>query len=98
METFGDRVAKLRKEKGWTQQELAEKIGYKSKTTVNKVEVDKHIPNLENIARYAVALDCDPAYLCGWQIEVTRPDTEAMLKRLSDYLDRMENLNADKMQ
>ena len=97
-ETLGKRVKKRRIDLGLTQEELAKRMGYASRASVNKVETDERSLSLDLVAKYAVALDCDPSYLAGWQIEVKRPDTDAMLKRLSAYLDRMENLNADKMQ
>lgn len=37
--TFGERVKARRIELGWTQEELAEKMGYKSKSSINKIEL-----------------------------------------------------------
>ena len=34
----GNNIRKAREELGWTREELARRMGYKSKTTVNKVE------------------------------------------------------------
>ena len=95
METLGSRIAQRRKELHLTQEELANRLGYASRVSVNKIEKDVHTPSLDLIARFANALDCDPAYLALWQDEPRREDT---LRRLSAYLDKMEKLNADKMQ
>lgn len=95
MSIIGKRVKIRRQELGLTQGELAHKMGYASRASVNKIETEDRSMNTDLVAKYAVALDCDPAYLCGWQNEVKRPDTDAMLKRISAYLDKMEGKDAD---
>lgn len=43
--TIGEKVRVLRKQKGLTQEELAEKLGYKSRTSINKIEMgERDIP------------------------------------------------------
>ena len=46
--TFGERINKIRNEKGMTQDELARAVGYKSRSTIAKIEsgerdVSQHI-------------------------------------------------------
>ena len=54
--TVGERIKQRREELGWTQQELAEKLGRKSKTTVCRIE--KNMEDLTNtrLMAYAKAL------------------------------------------
>ena len=66
MTHIGERVAKRRKELGLTQQELADKLGYKSKTTINKIELGINDLRQRKIVEFAGALHCSPAYLMGW--------------------------------
>ncbi len=66
MSHIGLRVAKRRKELQMTQQELAEKLGYKSKTTINKIELGINDLRQRKIVEFARVLDCSPAYLMGW--------------------------------
>jgi len=40
-ETIGDRLRKVRKDKGLSQAELAEQIGFKQNSTISKIESDK---------------------------------------------------------
>lgn len=64
--TVGERVAARRKEIKMTQDELAKKLGYKSRSSVNKIELslaDVPLSKIEDIAR---ALDCEAGYLMGW--------------------------------
>jgi transcriptional regulator with XRE-family HTH domain len=55
-ETIGERVARLRKERGYTQVELAEKIGI-LQTLVTDYENDRLRLTAEMAVRFALALD-----------------------------------------
>lgn len=37
---IGDRIKRRREELGLSQEELAKKVGYKSRSSVNKIEID----------------------------------------------------------
>jgi transcriptional regulator with XRE-family HTH domain len=64
---IGARVKYLRKALGLTQKELAIKCGYKSLTTINKIELGINNVPLDVIEKLASALQVTPAYLMGWQ-------------------------------
>ena len=64
--TVGERIAARRKELNMTQEELAKKLGYKSKSSINKIELQWSNVPLSKLEKIAAALDCDPAYLMGW--------------------------------
>ena len=51
----GDEIRKLRKAKGWTQQELADKVGV-TKTTVLDWEKGRYFPEGKNVIALASAL------------------------------------------
>jgi transcriptional regulator with XRE-family HTH domain len=53
---FGKKLRKLRKAKGITQQQLAEKLGFVSNSYVSEVESGKFIPSKEKLKRIAKAL------------------------------------------
>jgi transcriptional regulator with XRE-family HTH domain len=55
-ETIGDRVARLRKERGFTQMELAEKVGI-IQTIVSAIEKGALKLSAEMAVRFAVALE-----------------------------------------
>ena len=63
--TMGDRVRTAREKKGYTQEELAQKLGYKSRSSVNKIEKERDIPR-SMIVKLAKILDVTPAHLMGW--------------------------------
>ena len=64
--TFGERVKARREELNMTQEELAKKIGYKSRASINKIELDKRNMKQSQIADLAKALNTTPGYLMGW--------------------------------
>jgi transcriptional regulator with XRE-family HTH domain len=63
-ETFGQRLARIRKEKGFTQVELAEKLGI-IQVLVSDYERDKLRPYHEMISRFSQALDIASDELLG---------------------------------
>lgn len=66
--TIGERVKAARERKGFTQDELAHKLGYKSRSSINKIEKERDIPR-SMIVKLAEILDVTPAYLMGWDEE-----------------------------
>lgn len=73
--TFGQRVAKIRKEKKMTQDELAKKIGYTSRSTISKIERDERDVPRPTVTVIAEALGIKPSALMGWEDEETLTDT-----------------------
>lgn len=59
---IGKKIKQRRLELGLSQEELAKKMGYKSRSTINKIELDKHDINQSKLVRLAKALDCSPSY------------------------------------
>lgn len=64
--TLGEKIKKRREELNLTQEELAEKLGYKSRSTINKVELGKNDLTQSKIIAYAKALDTTPNYLMDY--------------------------------
>lgn len=63
-ESFGQRLARVRKERGYTQVELAQKIGI-IQALVSDYERDKLRPYGDMVARFALALDVSADELLG---------------------------------
>lgn len=64
--TLGERIKMLRIQKNLTQQQLATLCGYKSLTTINKIEMGINSVPISTIEKLSFALDVTPAYLMGW--------------------------------
>ena len=88
MPTFGEIVKHRREELQLTQQELAEKLGYSSSTTISRIENGSRDGPQKQVAKIAQALDMDPASLITLQIEsVPKQESieEAKMRRLYAY-------------
>ena len=80
--TTGQKVKALRLSKGWTQEELALKIGKNSKTYISHIENDRDCP-LPVIINLAKVFDTSPAYLIGWERD---PVKKLYLYKSLDYI------------
>lgn len=65
----GELVKQHRERLGLTQEELAEKIGYKHKTSINKIELGEAGIPRQKIPRFAQVLGLSPAEVAGWSEE-----------------------------
>jgi len=52
-----NRVRELRTEKGWTQQDLADKVGV-SRQSINSIECDRYVPSLPLALLFARVFRC----------------------------------------
>ena len=64
---IGQRIKQRREELGMSQEELAKKAGYKSRSSINKIEVDGRGLPQSKIVLIAKALKTTPTYLMGWE-------------------------------
>lgn len=85
--TLGEKVKLKREELGLSQEELAEKMNYKSKTSIHKIEQDITDLPLSKVKELANVLKTTPAYLMGWESIPFSVDTAP----LSTY--ELEGLN-----
>ncbi len=63
--TIYDRIKYLREKADMSQQELAEKVGFKTASAVNKIELGLRDINQTKIRAFAKALKTTPSYLLG---------------------------------
>ena len=84
--TMGERIRKARLEKGLSQAELAELLGYKSRSSINKIEVEgRDIPR-SSIVKFAQVLGVTPSYLMGWEDESSEKDPLDILMEKYDNI------------
>ena len=73
MPTIGSRIRSRREELGLSQEELGNKLGYKSRSSINKIELDQRNLTQSKIKAIADALNTTPAYIMGWESEDQPP-------------------------
>lgn len=66
MANVGQNIAAARKRAGITQEELAARVGYKTKSAINKIELGIRDLPQKKIAAFADALGVTPGHLMGW--------------------------------
>ena len=66
MPTIGSRIRTRREELGLSQDELAKRLGYKSRSSLNKIELDQRNLTQSKIKAIADALETTPSYIMGW--------------------------------
>lgn len=63
---IGLRILQRRKDLCLTQEELAERMGYKTKSSINKIEKGYNDVSQSKVVKFAEALHTTEAYLMGW--------------------------------
>lgn len=71
MANIGANIRRKREELGLSQEELANRVGYKSKSAINKIEQGVNEVRQNKIVNFAEALETTPAVLMGWVDEPT---------------------------
>lgn len=84
--TLYERVKELRKNKRMSQDNLAKKCGYTSRSSISKLEKGEFKLPSDKIVLLANALDTTPAYLMGWEDDPSPKSTDEQLIELIDLL------------
>ncbi len=65
--SIAERIKNRRIELGITQEELAQRLGYKGKSSINKIEKGVQDLPQKKIVAIAHALETTPEYIMGWE-------------------------------
>ena len=76
MSTIGSRIRNRREELGLSQDELGKRLGYNSRSPINKIELDQRNLTQSKIKAIAEALETTPAYIMGWDEPDQKLDKE----------------------
>lgn len=93
----GDRIKSRRIELNMSQQELADLAGYKSRSTINKLELSDNI-TARNIERLSAALRTTPEYLMGWSNIKPVDDKTVLTKQQRELLKVTEGMTKSQME
>lgn len=105
--TVADRVKEWREKLGMSQEELAHKMGLKSRSSITRIEKSGDEISLKDVERLSNALGCSIPYLMGWKNidsvpvivdEETRKREEHFMRaysRLDAYQQRIVNSMID---
>ena len=104
---IGDTIKRLREERGWTQEELATRMGYTSKSTINKIEKNINDVTQTKIHQFARVFNCDVTeMIINSPTAVSEPDTayvlqsngkyDAEVEKAKELYEQYQNLPPDK--
>lgn len=86
--TAADRIRERREELGMTQEQLADLMGYKGKSSISKIESAGGKVTLKTVEKAAKALNCSTSYLMGWSDSpipiLEKPDEQIIPSLLFD--------------
>ncbi len=97
--TIGERIRMRREELNMTQEELACKLGYKSRTSINKIELGLYNLPTSKINLAAEALQTTPRFIMDWnesdEVEVCDDCKKESYKAMTAYykLDKKDRLS-----
>ncbi|MBQ9387926.1 MAG: helix-turn-helix transcriptional regulator [Lachnospiraceae bacterium] len=89
--SIGKRIRMRREALKMSQEELALMIGYKSRSSINKIELDQYNLKQSKIKAIADALQTTPGFIMGWDEEdCSVPTSSADIHRKIDLLDKQD--------
>lgn len=95
--SLGEKVKLKREELNLSQEELAEKMNYKSKTSIHKIEVGITDLPLSKVKELAAVLKTTPAYLMGWEEDKSQEKENNIFSQLTDEelakLEKFKNMS-----
>lgn len=95
--SIGENIALRRKELGITQEELAHLMGYKSKSTINKIELGINDIPQSKVIKFAEVLNTTVAYLMDWEgQEKKSADDDGLSENKKKLLKFIQSVPEDK--
>lgn len=104
---IGEKIKKRRMELGWSQRELARKMGYSDNSTLARIEQGKVDVYQNKIVQFSNVLGVSIAYLMDWEDEEQEQkndliaDVVLRLRADDDFMSAVEtiyNLDKEKLQ
>lgn len=96
--TIGERIKLRREEIDMSQEELAKMLGYKSRSSINKIELGCNNLTQTKIKAIADALGTTPSYIMGWDEDAAEaapdvtPEEAALLERFRQMPEEKQRL------
>lgn len=95
---IGTRIRKERERRGWTQEDLAIKCGYKYKSSISKIESAGDEISSKKIKRVAEVLKVPVSYLMGWEgSAVSIKENDSNRDEMSEVYEMLQSRSEMKM-
>lgn len=99
--TVADRIKYLREKKEMSQEELAHRMGLKSRSSITRIEKSGNDISLRDVERLSEIFNVSPLYLMGWDSEIGDKQGQYTkelpdhLKRYAEFIDLYSQLGED---
>lgn len=94
MAKIGAQIKARRQQLGLTLDQLAQKMGYKDKSSISKIENGKADIPQEKVERFARALDTSVSYLMGEETDTSQPQ-DRLIAFYGEVKDRLDESDKD---
>ena len=81
--TTGERIREIREQRGMSQQELALRCGWTSRSTISKIEKNERETRLKSLIKIAKVLNTDPDYLIFGDEEENKQEITRLFELLT---------------
>ena len=92
---IGQRVKTRREELEMSQEDLAKLLGYKSRSSINKIELGKADIRQKDVPRFAKALNTTVSYLMNFDAEIIEDRIDTLNNKESTLIENYRLLNDD---
>ena len=75
---IGEKIRNRRMELGWSQRDLADKMGYTNNSTIAKIEQGKVDVTQSRVIQFSKVLGIPVAYLIDWDDESKKPSLDKL--------------------
>lgn len=93
--TINERIAELRKQKNWSQEELAVRAGFKSKSTISKIENGTRELTRNKIIAFATVFGVSPSYIMTGKEDTDETNKNATTPMQQRLIDELNNLDEE---
>lgn len=93
--TLYDRIRTRREQLNMSQEELAKRLGYKSRSTIAKIESGENDITQSKIVAFAKALGVKPGYLMGWEDAPAPSPSLSLTQQEETHIKKYRQLDAD---
>lgn len=93
--TLYDRIRTRREQLNMSQEELAKRLGYKSRSTIAKIESGENDITQSKIVAFANALGVKPGYLMGWEDAPNPTSSLSLTQQEETHIKKYRQLDAD---
>ena len=93
--TLYDRIRTRREQLNMSQEELAKRLGYKSRSTIAKIESGENDITQSKIVAFAKALGVKPGYLMGWEDVPEYSSSLSLTQQEETHIKKYRQLDTD---